>query len=63
MGHPEGLESVEDGQRADAQAIAHLLEKGRPPVFYIMRNDDWVELNLSRDRGASLHGVRVELGG
>ena len=61
LGYPDGNDTIEDAQRQDASAIVRILEKTRVPVYYIMGNDDLVELDPSSDQFVSIHGRRVEL--
>jgi Icc-related predicted phosphoesterase len=62
LGFPDGFETLEEAQRADAQEILHHLEPLDVPLFYIMGNDDWVDLNSLTAAVQSVHGRRCELG-
>jgi Icc-related predicted phosphoesterase len=63
LGCPEGYQTVEAGQRHDAQTVIHILEAIQTPILYIMGNDDFVDLNPASDQFTSLHGRRIEVGG
>jgi len=63
LGFPEEFDEVEDAQAADAERIAAILGDLPVPVFYVMGNDDWVDLQPSGQRVRSLHGKRIELRG
>ena len=63
LGCPDGFDTVEDAQRQDASEIVRILQGTGVPVYYIMGNDDLVELNSRSDHITSIHGRRVELGG
>jgi Icc-related predicted phosphoesterase len=62
LGYPPGFDNVEDAQRADAKDILGLLESSSVPVFYIMGNDDLVELGPGAGPVRSIHGTRTDLG-
>lgn len=61
LGCPDGYDTVEDAQRQDASAIVRILEGTRVPVYYIMGNDDLVELDPRSDQFIPIHGRRAEL--
>jgi len=61
LGCPEGHSTVEDAQRADAAAIASILEEIEIPVLYIMGNDDLVEFELGVGTMQPLHGRRIDI--
>lgn len=63
LGCPNGYETVEAAQRQDAQTVIHILEAIQTPIFYIMGNDDFVDLNPASDQFTSLHGRRIEVVG
>lgn len=65
LGVPDGFGSVEDAQRADSKEICSLLAGIPPliPVFYIMGNDDWIEVGPEAERMQSLHMTRRDYGG
>lgn len=62
LGVPYGYDSIEEAQRADCQVVAQILRRANIPTFYIMGNDDWVELDSPGLEVQSIHGRRVELG-
>ena len=62
LGCPDGYETPESAQRADAVAIIRILTSTKIPIYYIMGNDDLVELNPQSDQFQSLQGRRVEIG-
>ena len=62
LGVPDGFETVEAAQEFDAGVVATLLESLPVPVYYIMGNDDLVELRPQTDGVRSLNLARVELG-
>ena len=55
--------SIEEAHRADATAIVDLLAAVEVPVFYVMGNDDMVELEPRVSGIQSVHNRRIELGG
>lgn len=61
LGCPDGPGTIEDAQRRDAAAIATILESAALPVYYVMGNDDLVELDPGCERLVSTHGRRVDL--
>ena len=65
LGVPDGFASVEDAQRADSTEICALLAELPPavPVFYIMGNDDWIEVGSEAGRMQSLNLTRRDYGG
>ncbi len=60
LGYAEGFDTIEEAQRADAPRVVSLLGALTVPVYYIMGNDDWVELEPADERFCSLHGKRVD---
>jgi Icc-related predicted phosphoesterase len=62
LGCPDGYDTVEAAQRADALVIIRILESTKVPIYFIMGNDDLVDLNPYPDWFQSLHGRRVEIG-
>jgi Icc-related predicted phosphoesterase len=62
LGCPDGFDSPEQAQQHEAKILVQFLEGARLPVFYIMGNDDLVELNSHSNRVQSLHGRRVRAG-
>ena len=63
LGYHPGYPTVEAAQQADAQRICELLAAVRVPIFYIMGNDDFIELEPRQASWQSLHNRRVEWGG
>ena len=45
LGCPDGYETVEAAQRQDAQVVVQILSAMQTPIYYIMGNDDFVDLN------------------
>jgi len=62
LGYPAGFSGVEEAQQADARQIVRLLESSAVPIYFIMGNDDWVDLEPGGGQIFSLHGRRMELG-
>ena len=62
LGAPDGFETIEAAQHADAEAIVEILDGLSVPVLYVMGNDDLVELEPCSDHIQSLHGRRIDLG-
>jgi len=62
LGEPEGYDTIESAQRADAAVLVEILRRLPVPVLYIMGNDDMVELDPGSDHIQSLHGRRIDLG-
>jgi Icc-related predicted phosphoesterase len=63
LGCPDGFETPEDAQRADAAQLCRLLDRPGLPVFYVMGNDDLVELGSISPSVRSVHGRKVQAGG
>jgi Icc-related predicted phosphoesterase len=63
LGYAPGFDKAEDAQSADARSVLSLLESSPVTVFYIMGNDDLVELTPGAGHVRSIHGIRIELGG
>ena len=62
LGFPDGYDTVEQAQAADAcDAVIRLSAIGCP-VFYVVGDDDWVDLNPSPSNIQSVHGRSVPLG-
>jgi Icc-related predicted phosphoesterase len=59
---PDGFPTLELAQRASAQYAMDVLSTLKVPVFYIMGNDDFVELQSIQTHVQSVHGRRVDLG-
>jgi Icc-related predicted phosphoesterase len=62
LGLPDGHGTVEEAQAADALEVVALLSEIECPVFYVMGNDDWVDLDPSVSNIRSVHGRRVPFG-
>jgi Icc-related predicted phosphoesterase len=62
LGCPDGYDTVETAQIADAGTIIRILEGAETPIYFIMGNDDFVEMNPTSDQFQSVHGRRVEIG-
>lgn len=62
LGIPDGHGTVEEAQAADALDVVALLSELDCPVFYVMGNDDWVDLDPSASNIQSVHGRRVPFG-
>ena len=65
LGVPDGFASVEEAQRADARSVCAVLANlpAALPVFYIMGNDDWIDLDPAPGRVQTLHMIRRDYGG
>jgi len=62
LGFPDGYDTVEEAQAADAQEAVTRLSTITCPVFYVMGNDDWVDLDSSVPNIQAVHGRRVSFG-
>lgn len=62
LGCADGFASVEEAQRKDAASICRILEKVYCPAYYIMGNDDLVELDANSHKVKSLHACRYDVG-
>lgn len=62
LGCPDGFDTPQEAQQHEARVLVELLEGAQVPVFYIMGNDDLVELNSRSKRVQSLHGRKVWAG-
>jgi Icc-related predicted phosphoesterase len=62
LGVPEGFETVEAAQQTEADSIAAMLEAISVPVYYVMGNDDFVELPPASQRVRSLNLTRIDVG-
>lgn len=62
LGVPDGFETVEAAQQWDADSIAAILAAITVPVYYIMGNDDSVELRPTSERVRSLNLRRSDVG-
>jgi len=63
LGWPDGFPTPEEAQRHDAARLCALLDEAGPPVFYVMGNDDLVELGGALPKVQSVHARRVQHGG
>ena len=61
LGMPDGLQTVEEAQRANGREICKVFSGLKIPVLYIMGNDDLVELEPPGRPYQSIHGRRVDL--
>ena len=62
LGCPDGFATPEQAQRHEARLVSECLDGAGLPVFYIMGNDDLVELQPGSERLQSIHGRRLQLG-
>ena len=62
LGCPNGFDTVEEAQAADRQQVLLQLSEIKRPVFYVMGNDDWVELDAPLPSHQSVHGKRISFG-
>ena len=62
FGCPDGFDTPEDAQRHDANRLNELLVSTGIPVFYVMGNDDLIELNATSDQVQSVHERQVRWG-
>ena len=62
LGCPEGFSTPEQAQRHEAWLVSDCLNSAGLPVFYVMGNDDLVELQPGSERLQSIHGRRLQLG-
>lgn len=62
LGCPDGFDTPQEAQQHEARILVEFLECAPVPVFYIMGNDDLVELNSRSKQVQSLHGRRVRTG-
>ena len=63
LGCPDGFDTVESAQQHDAGVIVRILTTAAIPYYYIMGNDDLVELDPCSDQFVSIHGRRHDLSG
>jgi Icc-related predicted phosphoesterase len=59
LGFAGGYGTFEDAQAADARGVVSRLSEITCPVFYVMGNDDWVDLSPSDPNIQSVHGRRI----
>ena len=62
LGFPDGFDTVEEAQAANGREVVSQLAEVDCPIFYVMGNDDWVELDASTSNFHSVHGTRVPFG-
>jgi Icc-related predicted phosphoesterase len=62
LGWPSGFATMEEAQVADQQEIIPLLSKINCPVFYVMGNDDFIELEATDPALQSANCRRLEFG-
>ena len=62
LGVPEGFDTIEAAQQSDADSIVAMLGALPLPVYYIMGNDDSIELRPQTDNVRSVNLARVEHG-
>lgn len=63
LGPGDDDDTIEETQSRDAARLVSILGALSVPTFYIMGNDDWVELTPPGERIRSLHGGRVDRAG
>src|SRR5438093_13454921 len=54
LGFARGIDDIQQAQRANAREIMQLLGPLTVPLYYIMGNDDWVELEPGLGQFVSL---------
>jgi len=59
LGCPDGFDTPEKAQQHDAARVNELLAGVGIPVFYVMGNDDLIELSADSTQVQSLHGRQV----
>ena len=62
LGVPDGHRTVEEAQAADAHRVAGQLVDMNRPVFYLMGNDDLVDIEPLSDSIRSVHETRIAVG-
>jgi Icc-related predicted phosphoesterase len=62
LGCPDGFDTPDQAQRHDADKANKLLAGAEIPVFYVVGNDDLVELSSNSDQVRSIHGRQVRWG-
>lgn len=63
LGCPDDNLPIEEAQTADGKQVLSILERLTVPLFYIMGNDDMIDLPAAKDWIQCLQGKRVDLGG
>ena len=61
LGSLNGYDTIEEAQRQDASAIVAILQATAVPIYYIMGNNDLIELDPGSDQFIAIHGRRVAL--
>ena len=62
LGVPDGYRTVEEAQAADAHRVTGQLVDMNRPVFYLMGNDDLVDIEPLSDSIRSVHETRIGFG-
>lgn len=62
LGYPDGFDTPEAAQHEEARVTVRILTTAAAPVFYIMGNDDLVELNSLFRHVQSIHSRGLKLG-
>ena len=62
LGCPGDFDTVEDAQVADRLWVLDQLSEIKPPIFYVMGNDDWIELDAPLPSHQSVHDKRINCG-
>jgi Icc-related predicted phosphoesterase len=62
LGWPSGFATMEEGQAADRREVLPLLSMIECPVFYVMGNDDFIELEATDPVHQSANRRRLECG-
>ena len=55
-------DTIEEAQAADRFQVLHRLSEINRPIFYVMGNDDWIELDAPDPAHRSVHGRRINIG-
>jgi Icc-related predicted phosphoesterase len=55
--------SIEEAQRREADQLVEILSELQVPVFYVMGNDDMIELDFEDELVRSIHQRAIALGG
>lgn len=63
LGVPDDFEVVEEAMQASARNMRQILRGAECPVFYIMGNDDLVDLDSNGESCLTIHGQRRTLSG
>jgi len=62
LGCPGDCDAVEEAQAVERQEVLGQLSQIQPPMYYVMGNDDWIELQSPVSSQLSIHGKRVDSG-